>query len=503
VSRRDAADRVTGVAFRAIEGNRSTTAAGTAILGAAAAAVSPDLARAIGAERNWRSGYVEHIHELVAAEVRAGAGPACAVPRAGLEAVSENLVFVRDGQDRPLADALVDPATELHTVEVAGRGERSGLVVAYRGRQLADDALRHQLETWLQAGTVEPSFVQAVNDVLDHPDWLDLSDLTVAVLGAGAEMGPLAALCNWGATVLPVDLPRPGLWEHVLRTVRQGSGRALVPVRGPVPDGASDHDIASIAGADLLTDAGAVAHWLRVAPGPLTVGNYVYADGADFVRVSVAVDLIATHLLQHRHDISLAVLVTPTDVYAVPSEVVSASRVRHDEAGTGRGLTRALTGGRLFAPNYPETVTTPEGVELGIADSLIFQQGPNYALAKRLQRWRVRQARDEGTVVSVHVAPATRTRSVTKNRILAAAYGAADRFDVEVFEPDTSNTLMAALLVRDLRDPKAAANPDIPLHHPLALFSEAAAHGGFWRNPYAPRSVLPLAAVLGLLPGRR
>ena len=40
-----------------------------------------------------------------------------------------------------------------------------------------------------------------------------------------------------------------------------------------------------------------------------------------------------------------------------------------------------------FAPNYPETVTTDRG-EIGIADCLVPQQGPNYALAKRLQRWR-------------------------------------------------------------------------------------------------------------------
>ena len=64
------------------------------------------------------------------------------------------------------------------------------------------------------------------------------------------------------------------------------------------------------------------------------------------------------------------------------------------------------------------------------------QQGPNYALAKRLQRWRATVARDGGATVSMNVAPPTRTRSVTKNRVLAAAYAGAGRFGVEVFEPD-------------------------------------------------------------------
>ncbi|WP_284284871.1 hypothetical protein [Arsenicicoccus piscis] len=51
----------------------------------------------------------------------------------------------------------------------------------------------------------------------------------------------------------------------------------------------------------------------------------------------------------------------------------------------------------------------------------------------------------------MNVAPPTRTRSVTKNRALAAAYAGAHWFGIEVFEPATSNTLMAALLVHDLR----------------------------------------------------
>ena len=52
--------------------------------------------------------------------------------------------------------------------------------------------------------------------------------------------------------------------------------------------------------------------------------------------------------------------------------------------------------------------------------------------------------------MSFKIAPPTRTRSVVKNRGLAAAYAGAHRFGVEVFEPGTANTLMAALLVHDL-----------------------------------------------------
>ena len=51
--------------------------------------------------------------------------------------------------------------------------------------------------------------------------------------------------------------------------------------------------------------------------------------------------------------------------------------------------------------------------------------------------------------------------------------------------------LMAALLVHDLRATR-------PVHaHPWQDEAHAAAHGGLWRIPYAPRSALGLAALLG------
>ena len=92
----------------------------------------------------------------------------------------------------------------------------------------------------------------------------------------------------------------------------------------------------------------------------------------------------------------------------------------------------------------------------------------------------------------MNVAPPTRTRSVTKNRMLAAAYAGAHRFGLEVFEPATTKTLMAALLVHDLH---TGGGPEQA--HPWQDEAHAAAHGGMWRVPYAPRSALGLAALLG------
>jgi hypothetical protein len=321
--------------------------------------------------------------------------------------------------------------------------------------------------------------------VMDHPEWLRLEGHTVAVLGAGAEMGPLQALLRWGATVAAVDLPRPDVWQRVLETTTRGAGRALLPVESGAESSLHQHT-----GADLVSEVPAVAEWLGALPGRLVLGNYVYADGATNVRVSMAVDALTTRLLEARDDVDLAFLATPTDVFAVPADAVEQSTRAYEGRSpaaklVGRPL-RAVSAGRLLRRAYVA------GSDPGISDSLVPQQGPNYALAKRLQRWRGAVARDAGTTVSLNVAPPTRTRSVVKNRALAAAYAGAHRFGVEVFEPATSNVLMAALLVHDLHADGG------PRHeHPWQDEAYAAVHGGLWRAGYAPRSALGLAALLG------
>ena len=63
---------------------------------------------------------------------------------------------------------------------------------------------------------------------------------------------------------------------------------------------------------------------------------------------------------------------------------------------------------------------------------------------------------------------------------------------MEVFEPATTQTLMAALLVHDLHSGGGPA-----LAHPWQDEARAAAHGGLWRIAYTPRSALGLAVMLG------
>lgn len=490
-----------GVVFPVTGGTRSTTALGRAVVADALRSVDPVGARSAERETDWRRGYVVHFRRLVEAGLLSRSA-ALTIAREGLVSVHSRMRVVREEREVSLAEVFsIEPSTRFETVTVEGHADREReLSVPFRSRRLSGDALLRQLDTWAAAGVVEPSFVEAIRLVMDNPDWLDLRDVRVVVLGAGAEMGPLRSLLRWGGEVVAVDLARPELWKRVVGYGRRYAGRLHVPVR----PGTEQSAVAEGASADLVHALPDVAVWVDSFDGPLVLGNYVYADGATNVRVSAAVDALTLHVQGRRDEVSLAFLGTPTDVFAVPPDVVAEANRRYSERTALTALRRPLrvaSRGRLLRRNYapdaadrlPEDSTPGPGVN----DSLVPQQGPNYALAKRLQRWRATVARDAGLNVSFAVAPPTRTRSVVRNRVLAAAYAGAHRFGVEVFEPATSNTLLAARLVHDLR----AGSPQ----HEEPWRDEAwgAAHGGLWRQPYDPRSVLGLAVVLGWGGARR
>ncbi|SDS35394.1 hypothetical protein SAMN04488570_1694 [Nocardioides scoriae] len=476
-----------GLVFPADDhGRRSTSDVGRAVVADALRAADPTGARAAEQETAWRTGYLPHFRRLVEAGL-ASPEAAVGIARDGLDSLHERMRVVDDtGEEQRLASWPAAAGGALRGVEVVGQGEvQPELVLPFHGERLRRSGLQRRVAAWVEAGVVEPSVGQAVDEVVAHPEWLRLEGHTVAVLGAGAEMGPLPSLMRWGARVAAVDLQRTELWERVLTQARNGAGTLVVPTA------ADDAGVLEqAAGVDLLAGVPALETWLAEQPGTLVVGNYVYADGATNVRVSMAVDELTRRLLADRGDTALGFLATPTDVFVVPGEAVEHSTRAYD-GRSGRSKTlgrplRTLSGGRLLRRQYVA------GSDPGVNDSLVPQQGPNYALAKRLQRWRATVSRHDGVTVSMNVAPPTRTRSVVKNRALAAAYAGAHRFGVEVFEPATSNVLMAALLVHDLHTGGG------PRHDaPWQDEAHAAAHGGLWRTAYAPRSALGLAALLG------
>ncbi|MCW2790233.1 MAG: hypothetical protein JWP56_2536 [Aeromicrobium sp.] len=460
--------------------SESTSSAARTVVSAALRKADPVGARAVENETNWRRNYLTHFRRTVEAGI--GEAPAAhSIAADGLRSAHELMRF----NDVPLDDAIDRTALTqaFHTRTVQGTGPaETELSVPYRGERLSGRALLDQLDVWVGNGVVTRSFSEAIQTVQDNPDWLRLEGDTVVVLGAGAEMGPYRALLRWGAEVVALDLPRADVQGRIRTLAEESAGRTHLPAR-IVTNGDDD------SGADLLTELPAVAHWLDGFGGRLVLGNYCYADGATHVRVSMAADALAEHLTHHRPDTALAFLATPTDTFAVPAEEVAMANEAYDRRSVSKVLRtplRVVSRGRLLTRNYPPHA------DPGLCDALVPQQGPNYALAKRLQRWRATTARHDGSMVSLNVAPATRTRSVVKNKALAAAYAGAHRFGVEVFDPATSNTLMAALLAYDLR---AGAAPQA---EPWQDEAVNAAHGGLWTAAYEPRSALGLAAVLGI-----
>lgn len=484
-------DNPHGVVVPLENGKRSSTALGRAVVSAALAGADPIGSQAAARETDWRRKYPEHFRRLVEAGLQSQ-GAAVDIALRGLAEVHARMRFVEPAaaetdteQERFVADVLAEePEQALTTSSIQGSGEpERELTIPYRGTRLSGQALHKQLDQWVEHGSMELSAAQAIREVQEHPEWLRLPGRTMVVLGASSEMGPLQSLLRWGATVAAVDLPKRDVWRSTVDLAKKSAGTLLVPV-------SSEGLIEDRAGADLLHDLSAVGRWIAGIEGRIVLGNYVYADGVVNLRLAAAVDAMTGWLGEQRStDLELAFLATPTDVFGVPREVVEFSeRAYHRGRVTRmvRPAARFISAGRLLRRNYAP------GSDPGLNDSMVLQQGPNYLLAKRIQRWRATAARRDGQQVSMLVAPPTRTRSVLKNRALAAAYAGAHRFGVEVFAPSTSNTLMAALMVHDL------STGARELQAPWREEAAKAVHGGLWRGPYDPRSALGIAVVLGI-----
>lgn len=474
------------VAFPVIAGRRSTSRLGRAVVADALRGVDPVGARAAEGETHWRSGYPTHFRRLVEAGVTAPAD-ALEIASGGLAALHARMRWGGPDGEGPLSAAFAEAARPLHTEMVDGAAPREReVLLPWRGRVLSGADVRRRVSAWLNDGKVDPTVGEAIDRVLANPDWLDLRDVTFVALGAGAELGPVPWLLRWGADVVAVDRPARAVWTGLLAAARKGAGRMHVPMSphaGPPADRA---------GIDLLAEPVTAATWLASIPRDFVMGSYVHARAALDVRLAVAADALVAQVQAQRPGLALALLTSPTDVFAVPAEAVRLSARAWDTSTVSRVVRapmRALSGGRLLTRNYVP------GAQPGINDSVIVHQGPNYLLARRIQRWRATVTRATGATVSGHVAPPTRSRSVLGNRALAAAYVGAHRFGIEVFDPDTARALMAVLLVHDLRAGRPASAS------PWQDEADAAVHGGLWTTAYEPRSALGLAALLGV--GRR
>ena len=490
---------------------RSTQVVGKAALAAALDALDADAAQACRDERGWRFKYVRHFVRLVELSAHSPEA-ALAAANAGLDYMHQHFQFGRGGRSLSVKDAMktyVDGTFETGFVSGSKpKPTRFELEVPYNGQVLRGDALLTQLDKWVRQGVIELSAGSAIGQVASSEAWLDLSSKYFVLLGASAAMGPLHVLLGLGANVVAVSRgDNPETWERMLSAAEASCGSLTFPLQpDKLPAGTpvaqlSRAQLCAAAGADLVTQAPEIRTWLmRVHPGRhLTVGGYAYLTGDRFPRVVVAMDAIMKELADRRRA-SLAFLGTPTDVHLVPAAAYAAASAAWKRAPLWQHVLRWLSGGRWCRRNARRPVHA-DGVgaqePLHVVDALVNAQGPNYALAKRMQHWRAMVAREQGCIVSSNVAPATRTASVTQNKHFAMAYEAMPAFAPhEVPGPETATAVMAALLIHDLSHPMHAGHPHATLANPQLLFSFGAFHGGAWRCAFAYDSIGVPAVLL-------
>jgi hypothetical protein len=481
------------------KGGRSSTPVNQAILEAAVRAVHPPSADAIAKARGWRFGYVKHLRAMVELQCRSTEA-ALAVAEAGLKKAYEIFQFVDpdDGTTTSFQEAMAKQAkTQFYTGFIKGEASlaKKELEVPYKGQTLSGQALKNQITKWVDYGTIEPSAGEAMKKCVDNPGWLDLSDKYFVLLGAGSAMGPFPLLMALGANVIAIDLDRDFIWKRLIQVAENSPGTLTFPMKTPQSECSDNDAVCAASGCNLFTETPKIRDWLlELYPGKsFTVGSYAYLNGALHVQVSLAMDAISRDLTEKRKGTSLAYLCTPTDLHLIPQEAHAAASANYKEYSRRLYcvILNLLSRGKFLRKNARPPVVGDDGENYYIVNGISVAQGPNYALAKRMQHWRAIVARcRSGCIVSSNIAPSTSTLSVVQNRTFAWAYEGMPYFrPYEIFAPETSNAVMSAILFHDLNDTSSAGNPLTKLNNPNELFKFGSFHGGTWRCAYEVDSI--------------
>jgi hypothetical protein len=194
--------------------------------------------------------------------------------------------------------------------------------------------------------------------------------------------------------------------------------------------------------------------------------------------------------LSEKRKASLAYLCTPTDLHVITEEAHKASANEYKTfSSKPYCMFMRLLSKRFLRKNAMKPLAGVGG-DFYVVNGLSVAQGPNYALAKRMQHWRAVVARSKGSIVSSNIAPATSTVSVVQNRTFAWAYEGMPYFKpYEISAPETSNAVMSAILFSDLNDSENASNPKVKLNNPNELFKYGSFNGGAWRCAYQVDSI--------------
>jgi hypothetical protein len=164
--------------------------------------------------------------------------------------------------------------------------------------------------------------------------------------------------------------------------------------------GGDDGALAYLGGANLLTQTPGIRDW---HPGTrLVLGSYAYARVRGGARATRARD---------GRDTGVASGATRRSLTSAPRRRCTCARPRRwpprrrasAPRPRGSGRSRRCRAHACGPTRGVDAAGAP--AEYAVCDCIVAPQGPNYALAKRLQAWRAMVAADEGHVVSANVAP--------------------------------------------------------------------------------------------------
>jgi hypothetical protein len=519
------------------KGDRSTGEAGKAIISAAMKVADEGAAAKCASTKNWRFGYSKQFQKMVDLQCKSPE-VSIAVAKAGLDHIYSNFMYIdpRSMKEMSLQTAKDTIETPFKTGTFQGTSSSKGLklTVPFDGPWLptseqdpepsiSGKALKDQVVKWAELGVIEEDAAQAINytsDLFEKTDDL-LKDNYFVMIGAGSAMGPFNKLLELGANIVALDIPgawgdRPAaMWERLIAKAKSSPGSITFPLNAEQDSFASEADMYKGCGANLMEQpveiAKWVAGWANTLPkkAKICIGNYTYLNGDLHVKLAIAADMVMTALREVRPDTAVAFLCTPTDYHVVTEASHLAAKTNFGWNHAGKlfeVVVNLLTMGKKLQKNAISPRKTEGGENVYLVDGISVAQGPNYALAKRIQHWRAQSVWEEGGTVSSMIAPSTATISVTQNKTFKWAYGGMPFFQpFEIFKGNTTNAVMTALLVHDMvnadgpKNPKNKAKYGIP--NSIMLFRTQSVHGGLWRCAYKVDSLGECSALIHFLGG--
>lgn len=444
----------------------------------------PKLAQKVLAEKNWRFNYPTHYVNLVKCCLKS---PEIGVKfsKTALNLLYESVLFIRNGEEQNLStllssvDYFADSTLNFDTFELKGNGRNAvtDFRFHYQGKYLNSKESMNQINLWCDKGTISEDTARSLINIQENKSkYLSRESLGSAVficLGASSEMGPYHNLVELGATVIGVDLPNEKVFKKLIDYANTKSGTVYFPKRN------------STLGANLLTELPEIVLWIKnllkeknLTERQIVVGSYTYLGSDLFPKITLACDFIGVALQKDFENVIFATLSSAADVFVVPKEAYDKSREAIKSRSTLIKFVNKLSMDKVLQENVFEEVLSETGDNFYVCDGLASVQGPNYALAKRIQHFRATVNHFEGKRVSSNIAPATFTDSVESKKITFYISRSVNIFKpIEVFDKDTTKALMTYLLLYDVLgyDKKQS------YRHPLEVVSSNAIDCGVWR----------------------